>query len=84
MNTEQVKWNYKDIARGIAERYEDNKLTEEQDESGAEGFWDLAMELAEMQLPLPAEHKFLTDKDLSKRDEVATLIYYSFLGAINK
>lgn len=72
---------YYNLAREISEKYESGELNDDLDESRAGGFWDLAMEIAEMQLPRDRE---ITDEDLGTRDEVASIIYRVILGAINK
>lgn len=68
---------YLEQSRDIKEEYNIGTLYEDIDESGAGGFWDLAMEIAEYQLPDEP-----TDNDLGKRDEVATFIYYALQGLI--
>jgi hypothetical protein len=68
---------YYEITQDIKELYNLGELTENTDESGAGGFWDLAMELAEYQLSDDP-----TDKELRARDELATNIYYALLGSM--
>lgn len=77
MEIENIKYDYLKQAHEIAKKWQNKELDDSNDESRAGGFWDLAMELAEMQLP-----ENITDKDLELRDGVATLIYYSFVGTV--
>lgn len=73
---------YTTQVRDIIREYETGEMSDDMDESGAGGFWDLAMEIAE--LSLPTEFKDRKDEDYTNRDIIATNIYNALLGAIKQ
>ena len=81
MDIEQQKWEYLRLAKEIAQKWKSGELDDSNDESRAGGFWDMAMEIADIQLP---DRLGIDDNNLELRDMVATIIYYSLMGCVLK